>query len=256
MSEGRPPGIIGLNFDTQSIDLGTLSRTLSPTPGPICFSQEFIDELSPIASYMSMEMNANAKSSDVTKMRDLNGYSATECINEYQDLPLWRQLFGLGITPEQCVDRVLPYKSAALLLWSERVMQGAPWDHKPIISRRFHPRNPNGEQHWHLYGNTLYYYDVWSNIHYGYVGIAAGFSESVLLDGAGLEQIGSTLLRGALPSKNPNVKGLRAWDDDQDRAGVKIGIHLYRTHSSGVSPNMLLNSVLTANGIRTKGYHR
>lgn len=256
MSGVRLTGPVGLHYNSQAIDLGTLSRSLSPTPGPICLSQEFIDELTPIASYMAMEMNTNAVSSDVLKMRELNNYSATECIRKYQDLPLWQQLFGLGITPEQCVNQTLPYKSAALLIWAERVMQGASWDHKPIISHRFHPRNPHGDQHWHLYGNTLYYYDVWSNIHYGYVGIAAGFSESVLLDGAGLEQIGSTLLRGALPSKNPTVKGLRAWDDDQDRAGVKLGIHLYRSHSAGLSSIVLLNSVLTARGIRTKRYNR
>jgi hypothetical protein len=255
MSGAKPPGTMGLNYDAQYIDQGTLNRSLSPTPGPVCISMEFIDELTPIASYMSTEMSANSKCSDVLKMRDLNSYSATECIKQYQDLPLWQQLFGLGITPEQCVNQELPYKSAALLIWAEKVMQGGPWDHKPIISRRFNPRNPNGQQHWHLYGNTLYYYDVWSNVHYGYVGIAAGFSESVLLDGAGLEQIGSTLFRGALPSKNPNVKGLRAWDDDQDRAGVKIGIDLYRQHASGMTTQLLLNSILMANRIRKKGYH-
>ena len=78
------------------------------------------------------------------------------------------------------------------------------WDHKPIIARRFHPRSP-GLQHWHLYGNTLYFYEVWSNIHYGYVGRAAGFSNGVLLDGAGLEQIGSDLARLNLPRRSPGV---------------------------------------------------
>lgn len=253
MSGGRPPGITGLNY-TPIIDSGTLNRSLSSTPGPMCVEEKLIDELTPIVLYMIQEMNTNAAGSAVAQIRELNEYSPTECISEFQELPLWRQLLGLGITPEQCIGRQISYRSAAFLMWTKKVMQGAPWDHKPIISRRFNPRNPNGEQHWHLYGNTLYYYDVWSNIHYGYIGIAAGFSESDLLDGAGLEQIGSTLLRGALPTKNPNAQGLRAWDDDQDRAGIQLGIQLYRLHPSGVGMQQLLNSVLMSSGIRTRRY--
>jgi len=253
MSGGRPPGITGLNY-TPLIDLGTLNRSLSPTPGPMCSVESLIDEMTAIASYMSTEMNANAKSSDVIKMHELNSYSSTECVSEFMELSLWRKLFGLGITPEQCINRQFTYSAAALLIWSEKVRQNAIWDHKPIISQRFHPRNLKGAQHWHLNGNTLYYYDVWSNVHYGYVGIAAGFSESVLLDGAGLEQIGSTLLRGALPSSDPNIQGLRAWDDLQDRAGIEIGIQLYQLHPSGLSMQVLLNSILTAPNIRTKRY--
>lgn len=253
MSGGEVPGPIGLS-NTSVIDTETLNRSLSATPGPMCVAQIFTDEMTPIASYMSLEINANTQSSAVKKMQELNSYSATECISEFQKLPILQQLFGLGITPEQCINQQITYKSIALLMWAKKVMQGAAWDHKPIISRRFHPRNPGGEQHWHLYGNTLYYYDVWSNIHYGYVGIAAGFSESVLLDGAGLEQIGSTLLRGALPGRSPNVRGLRAWDDIQDRAGIETGIKLYRLHPSGLTPEVLLNSILTAPAISTKRY--
>lgn len=87
------------------------------------------------------------------------------------------------------------------MVWALKVRQNGDWDHKPIIAARFHPRSQGGLQHWHLHGNILYYYEVWSNIHYGYVGRASGFSEAVLLDGAGLEQIGSTLLRLKFPEK-------------------------------------------------------
>jgi hypothetical protein len=71
------------------------------------------------------------------------------------------------------------YRISALIAWAAKVRQNGDWDHKPKIAQRFHPRVPGGQQHWHLYGKTLYFYDVWSNIHYGYVGRAAGFSEKV-----------------------------------------------------------------------------
>ena len=220
----------------------------------MCVIEDKIDELTPIAIYMSREMMTNAAGDDAVKIRKLNEYSPEDCIDEFQELALWIKLLGLGITPGQCIDRKLSYKAAALLIWAGKVGQNADWDHKPIISHRFNQRNPTGNQHWHLYENTLYYYDVWSNIHYGYVGLASGFSEAVLLDGAGLEQIGSTLLRGKLPTRDSSVRGLRAWDDIQDRAGIKIGMQLYAQNPANVNVNQLLNKVLLTSGIRTKRY--
>ncbi|MOA31335.1 hypothetical protein D3C78_1524870 [compost metagenome] len=70
---------------------------------------------------------------------------------------------------------------------------------------------------WHKHGKQDYSYDIWSNIHYGYVGMAGGFSESLLLDGAGLEQIASDSLRWIRdskkfpgPKRSEGVDGLRA----------------------------------------------
>jgi hypothetical protein len=80
---------------------------------------------------------------------------------------------------------------------------------------------------WHAYGGTAYYYDVWSNVHYGYAGTAAGFSESTLLDGAGLEQIGSDLLRSRWPKGTDGVKGLRRFDGLSDRVAIMVGIKLF-----------------------------
>lgn len=213
------------------------------------------DELTPIAQYMRDEMANNSNGAEVRRMRENNNYSAQSCIAEYQRLPLWRQLLGLGLTPSDCINMEISARQAALLSWAMMVRQDGPWDHKPIIARRFNPRNPGGQQHWHLYNTTLYYYDVWSNIHYGYVGKAAGFSDSVLLDGAGLEQIGSTLLRFSRPQRDTTVSGLRAWDDPHDRAGIEIGIDLYQR----ISPNALttqnvLDVVLNSNRIEKKPF--
>ncbi|WP_370865971.1 polymorphic toxin type 44 domain-containing protein [Chondromyces apiculatus] len=37
---------------------------------------------------------------------------------------------------------------------------------------------------WHTWGEWEYCFDVWSNIHYGYVGRAAGFDRQTLIDGS------------------------------------------------------------------------
>jgi hypothetical protein len=171
-------------------------------------TQGVTDEITPIAVYIAHEMNTNAHGADAQRMYELNTFSSTKCIAEYQRLEWWRQLLGAGITPQQCVKYEITFPQAALLAWTAKVMQGSDWDHKTTIPVKFHPRDPKA-QHWHLYGDTLYYYDVWSNLHYGYVGAAAGFSDAALLDGAGLEQFGSDVLRGRLPQRTGKGTALR-----------------------------------------------
>lgn len=212
------------------------------------------DEITPIADYMTQEMRNNSTGADVRRMLENNRFSGEGCIADFQKLPFWKQLLGLGITPQQCIDMEMSARTAALLSWGLNVRQDGIWDHKPIIARRFHPRNPGGQQHWHLYNTTLYYYDVWSNVHYGFVGKAAGFSDSVLLDGAGLEQIGSTLLRFTRPQRDATVSGLRAWDTPNDRAGVEMGISLYRTNPSNLTTQILLNAIINSTRIQKKPF--
>lgn len=211
------------------------------------------DELTPIADYMVQEMRTNSTGADVRRMLENNRFSSTTCIADYQKLPWWQQLLGLGITPDQCINMEMSARTAALISWGLNVRQNGIWDHKPIIARRFNPRNPGGPQHWHQYNTTLYYYDVWSNVHYGYVGKAAGFSDSVLLDGAGLEQIGSTLLRLSRPQRDATASGLRAWDAPEDRAGIEMGIQLYQTNPpNNLTTQVLLNKILSSTRISKK----
>lgn len=96
-------------------------------------------------------------------------------------------------------------------------------------------------QEFHILGDFVYFYDLWSNIHYGYVGTAAGFSESELLDGAGAEQFVSTLIKGKLPKKT--ARGLRGWDDIPDRTSVAIGIELYKKDAKTISELDLLKKI-------------
>jgi len=214
-----------------------------------------VDELTPIAAYMAREMNVNARSPVTQTMRRWNSSTHAECVNRLTQLPVDRMLMSSADIRKGCQSAISVDRFNALRQWTTKVAQNADWDHKPKISVRFNPRNPGGQQHWHLYGTTLYFYDCWSNIHYGYVGVAAGFSESVLLDGAGLEQIGSTLARRDLPEHSEGVSGLRAWDDPTDRAGIELGIALYRERLMAVTPQLLLRRVLATKGLRTQAFN-
>ncbi|AKA26790.1 polymorphic toxin type 44 domain-containing protein [Pseudomonas chlororaphis] len=170
----------------------------------VCNDPDMMEEL---AAYIAGEMNTNINSPSVRQMKDLNSFDPAAETRKYAELPFYLRL-GLG---PDFYSLALGKKAKALAIWTERVGQGRAWDHKPILQKLF------GEYPWHKQGAYEYFYDIWSNIHYGYVGVAGGFSESVLLDGAGVEQIGSDTWRFI---KNPRrfggsqrtkgVEGMRA----------------------------------------------
>ncbi len=178
-----------------------------------------VDEISPIVAYILKEMASNAGGRDALQMRGLNTIADTDCGAE---APLWMQLLNAP-TLRVWAYTTLSARSFAYARWAMQVRQNGPWDHKPHIGKKFPAQRP---YHHHYHGRP-YYYDIWSNIHYGYVGRACGFTRGELLDGAGLEQIGSTLLRGGWPTEDPGTKGMRRFDDPSDRRSIQIGIDLY-----------------------------
>jgi len=250
----RTLGSLGLHF-LPTIDSGTMCRSESFPPGLDLrpFNSKPDDEISPIAAYMAMEINANAHGEYARRILTLNTSSTAECINEYSRKSLVEHLLAGPLTElSTCLTIPVTDPVAALALWTAKVIQNGPWDHKPQIAKRFHPRVPNGSQVWHFYRGKLYFYDVWSNIHYGYVGKAVGFSDSVLLDGAGLEQIGSELGRGNLPKLSFDMLPLRKFDDPSDRAAIQMGIRLQGRKPEHIDAQDLLDLVVDSNEITWK----
>ncbi|MBC7264519.1 MAG: hypothetical protein H5T64_09240 [Chloroflexi bacterium] len=93
-------------------------------------------------------------------------------------------------------------------------------------------------------------FDTWSNIHYGYVGIAAGFSADALLDGAGLEQFGSDILAyRKWPQAVPGVSGVRRFDQLYDQAAIQVGVDLWKTYSLAVKPEDIVWAIQTVPGL-------
>jgi len=164
------------------VDPNAVSKAPEEQPEEkVCTDPDRMEEL---ASYIAGEMNANINSASVRQMKDLNSFSPTAETKKYKELPFYLRL---GQSPD-FYSLALGKRAKALAIWTERVGQNRPWDHKPIIRKTI-----GGI--WHKQGDYDYFYDIWSNIHYGYVGMAGGLSESVLLDGAGIEQIGSDAAR-------------------------------------------------------------
>ncbi|NUU35437.1 polymorphic toxin type 44 domain-containing protein [Pseudomonas sp. C2B4] len=228
------------------IDPNTSIKQSESAPGSaVCNHPDMMEEL---ASYIADEMNRNIHDSSVLKMKELLSYDVTQETRKRMELPWYAQV---GTTSPQAIGAAKV--AAAMAIWTERVGQDRPWDHKPKIRRTI-----GGI--WHKQGKYEYFYDIWSNIHYGYVGRAGGLSESALLDGAGAEQIVSDTKRkleemGSLipweeqkrkgPHRSADIDGLRAWDDAPDRISISIGIKLHSHHpNGGITAKMIMAEVL------------
>ncbi|MBN1890601.1 MAG: hypothetical protein JW850_21585 [Thermoflexales bacterium] len=79
----------------------------------------------------------------------------------------------------------LAKQDAAMQAWTALVGTGATWDFKPdiILADKFIPGTYDI-----ILGNRQLHYDVIANIHFGFVGRAAGFSGELLKWGAGIAQ--------------------------------------------------------------------
>lgn len=204
----------------------------------VCKDPDMMEEL---AAYIAGEMNTNIHHPSVLKMRELLSYDVAEETRKQMELPWYAQV---GATSPQAIGAA--NVAAAMALWTERVGQGRKWDHKVPLAEMY-----DGVVY-HKQGDYDYFYDIWSNIHYGYVGRAGGLSESALADGAGLEQIASESVRKVFnwkkrqwPDAAEGVDGLRAYDDDQDRISIGIGIKLFAEHpNGGITAQMVMDKVL------------
>ncbi|MNF45709.1 hypothetical protein D3C84_268510 [compost metagenome] len=229
---------------------GLMSQTTPPekTEPVVCTHPDMMEQL---ASYIADEMNRNILDPAVLEMKKLIDYDAGIEAKQFAELPLLARMGGaLDFN-----NIALAKKAAAFAIWTGKVGQGMDWDHKEKIPTIF------GGGVWHKQGKYDYFYDIWSNIHYGYVGRVGGFSESLLLDGAGLEQIGSATYRKLeeiadnlpkdeqkkrWPYRSADIDGLRAWDDIQDRLSISIGVKLYNKHpNGGITAEMVMNEVLS-----------
>jgi hypothetical protein len=64
------------------------------------------------------------------------------------------------------------------------VFPGHVWDQKGTLADMIHSHGPSNLYLPDPSGNGVsLYYDIWSNIHYGYVGAAAGYNATVLAEG-------------------------------------------------------------------------
>ncbi len=140
-----------------------------------------------VSHYMAQEMNVNGKSA---KVQEIRGKWSS-----------WNPLDKLE----------------ALKLFTAMVNYNKPWDHKPYLERQF------GLWHADPNNNCEWGHDVWSNIHYGYVGALCGFDVATLLDAAGAAQFWKSKVPDGYWNRVNSWGFLGALDDGNDQKAVTVG---------------------------------
>jgi Bacterial toxin 44 len=143
-----------------------------------------------VVNFIVDEMNTNGKSTDVKKMSGLNLDST-----EMQPGVLWGTKQKYPQAAGQASDLLgcrthsnetdTTYKKARTYLQALHFCRegyGGEWDHKPRIRPVWGAYNRLGNK------GFVYFYDIWSNMHYGFIGAKGGFSLKTIIEGAGKAQ--------------------------------------------------------------------
>lgn len=167
-----------------------------------------------VAEYILNEIKTNVRGRTANIIRGyIDDETIKNALKEWNNLPWYAKL----------APRPQPHLPEAIIVWYQKVKTGAEWDHKPKIRNKFGsvavarplppPSRTPSKSYYHKYKQYDYFYDVWSNIHYGYVGLSVGFSEKLLLSGSTWEQ-----------NMTPGAVGDDTLDDI---TSMKIGFSLY-----------------------------
>lgn len=131
--------------------------------------------------------------------------------------------------------------AVGLWQWKQLVGYGKKWDHKKFISKTY------GDWSFDPITKYEFNFDIWSNIHYGYIGLLIGFSEEILKMGAGIAQL---IRMGVIESFGVECKAsglelacLPALDDPVDQAAIQIGFDLWKHYGVKLTSNSVRDFV-------------
>lgn len=132
--------------------------------------------------------------------------------------------------------RIQAYKK-----WKGLVAKGKIWDHKRKI------KEIQGND-WACDSTTQlkFMYDIWSNLHYGFIGRYVGFTEFELVNGAGFAQLGDNTKSVGEWTKQyisnrfvdfGDADILGGFDDAEDTQAIKVGFSLF--NKFGAIPSVM-----------------
>ncbi len=130
------------------------------------------------------------------------------------------------------------------------VRTGGAWDHKGQITKKFKDWSCDYST------KTAYRFDIWSNVHYGYIGRSVGFDRWTLEAGAGAAQASAGTSPDGYWSRRQQKFGdadvLSALDDPLDLGAIRLGMDLWDAHRDGLTLAQLvagLRAKAKANGL-------
>lgn len=168
-------------------------------------------------AYIYQEMISNAQSQIVRDIRTWLGISCDAAL-------------AVAGFPSPSSPSPISLRIAALGAWAAKTCSGCEWDHKGILDGMLGLGNtpPTGDYWFPVRGDTEheYFYDIWSNIHFGFVGSAAGFDEMTLQRGAAFGDF------------------IAGTNDAADELSVSIGVELWRNYGLSLVRSQLHRAIL------------
>ena len=194
-----------------------------------------------VAQFIVDEMNTNGSASDIVAHRTEIGDANTALAEEQAD-PAPNAWWDFSDTEledrEDELDDAIDdarftighrtHSNAGLAGAAQwvRFRGGGEWDHKPIIRPVWGTGNRLGNRH------EFYYYDGWSNIHFGYIAARMRLPLSTVLDGAATAQ-------------EADNEGTQDGDDPADAQAIQAGYNLGLRRAPGsVTRDDVINILL------------
>ena len=177
--------------------------------------------LNPVVKFIVQRINEDSNSEAIKRIYRLNNtnYYSDAC-DRFTNIPWylkrrglgWQNLYTGGVADATARTEALRKFGCLVADGTLRPVCGQ-WDYKVNIEYRWGNAQKTNFMAIGKEEEVVFYYDIWANIHFGYLGRVGGFSENELLRGAAIEHAGS----------NPG----QFRDDPSDIASTKIGFRLY-----------------------------
>jgi RHS repeat-associated protein len=179
--------------------------------------QEKDCQFHPVIWYIVNRIREDSMSRQIRTIRELN---TSSYLNEdarvlCDRLPLWQRLLICpDYVPSYGADREAYIMFGCLVADSRLRPVCGQWDYKKEIEILFDNSQTIDFCSIGHDEEVKFYYDIWANIHFGYLGMTGGFPEDLLLLGATVEH---------------RVANLGQSEDDRsDQVSIRIGMRLYR----------------------------
>ncbi|NGO79886.1 hypothetical protein G6045_30130 [Streptomyces sp. YC504] len=183
-------------------------------------------EYTQILIYMFGEMHANVEGEEVDDLSCDNESDMCGFIKFWNpNSSAGEKLEGLARWLGGGLGGNVIARGKALSKFYSIIHAGARWDHKGVLAKKFDLDSDSrtgiadGKK-----GRLLF--DVWSNIHYGYIGSAAGFSRAELIS-----------------ASNVKISGV-GQTDGGDNVSVNIGVNLYRDYGADMTIHDLHREII------------
>jgi RHS repeat-associated protein len=166
--------------------------------------------------YDQMITNSRGKSAELMRMMLAQG---TACEDYYS-----------SSYPDAQLGSIL----GAYIIFFDHEKSGGDWDHKPKLRQMLGIGKSWNDRYFPIRGDdeSEFFYDIWSNIHYGYVVLSIGFDRETLqfFPNAGIYF--------------PILKGLLGQNDPGDEISTDIGVKLWQEHGYSLSKSDLHQAIL------------